>query len=1499
MKAEISSFKRDMAVAASSARKAAKEVEDSGVKARSGIGKLGEVAKSHEKAWDQASSALVGGGAAIVGGLGLATKAAMDWESAWTGVKKTVNGSDDQLAKVEDGLRGLAKTLPSTHAEIAGVAEAAGQLGVATGDVVGFTKTMIDLGESTNLTAEDAATNIAQISNVMGTMKREGVLGVQKFGSALVALGNDGASTEVEILNMAQRIAGAGATIGASESDVLALSNTLASMGVRAEMGGGVTTRVMLKMYSAVQEGGDKLQAFAKVAGTSAEEFGQKFKDDPIRAMDLVNKGLKRVQDGGGNVVATMKELGIKGTEETQVMLQLAASGDLLSDSLNLGSQAWDQNLALAKEAEQRYATAESKVKIAWNNIKDSAIDAGSVLLPMVSQIAEGAATLGGAFGALPAPVQGAVVGLAGVAGVAALAVGGTMKLAKGALDTVSGLRALSGEFPKTISGLGKLAKAAGYAAAIAGVGIAIAKIAEANYMDDIDTGMGRVALAIAKVAAGAPDASQAIDDLFKDRNGGNLTGDVEDLESAIDRTFNKSAGEKFNDWAEKGINAVTGIKGSSQILGDTWGRIDQQLADMVNSGNTEDATKSFEAISEKAKEQRVSVEQLKTLFPGYKDALDGAAASSEDLGTKAEGAAGSLDELGASGDDASAASKEVADALEKVGLAADGTVTSLSAYLDALVSSGLATMSSREASFKWAESLRNTSKEVDEIAKSQGKLGAVLAKGKDDFNRNTDSGLAGLQLFQGKLQEGIQVAQTYAADSTKSQGDVVKQLQSTYDAAVKVGTGFGMSKTAAEGLARETLHIPKDVSIKTWFDETAKGMANDLTGALDAMPDRKDIKVFVSDDGTVNLTQAQIDAIMGQTVLTEVTDAGTVLHVQGKINGVTDGDARLLVRDDGTVSIVQGKINGVKDGSATVKVGETGISAVQAAINSITGRSVNVTVKQKVEQQLVPFHQPARFFDKLGGGANGGRVGNLPRRAGGGRLPTTGLGEDMILGVNGAGMPLARVNDREWVINQKSSDKHDGLLGMINRDDPRLESMKGLMGLASGGRVSASSRASGEAQALQSDVASLKSYLRGEKAQEKAAQRSYDRIDGKKENKGAKSAAKRRLNAAKADVKRTEAQIDRAQKALQDTKAKAGRLSEEQFDLARDLKRGSITESFTSGSGMSVVDRLFEQSKNKDLSKGQRSALRSTAYKMESELLKLEKRSDSLAASLEKATKKRDDLLSVRDSVAGGLRGEYSLESALSRHYEYSTAPATAKGLASQATAQASKIKAFASKLDKLRKKGYPSAIIQEVAELGTLKGGAAADVLLAGTASDVKAFQKAYKNIDKYSNTAGQYVTESMYKGGLDAAAGLVNGLLSKEKDVESATYKLGKAAERGFQKALDIHSPSRVMMQAGIHTGEGAELGILAKVSDVQKAMGQLTEVPGATSWGTPAASVAAQSQIAPTVNLTAVVENPWTGEQIEAKVRTVANHSVPAAANKLIRRNDFGGVHKGRY
>ena len=199
------------------------------------------------------------------------------------------------MAELEAGLRGLARELPSSHAEIAAVAEAAGQLGIETPNVLGFTRTMIDMGEATNMSAEEAATSLARFMNVMGTSQSE----VGRLGASVVGLGNNFATTESEIVQMSQRLSGAGAQANMTEGDVLGIAAAMSSVGIEAEAGGSAMSLTMKRIGKEVDTGGSKLELFAQVAGMSAEQFSQAWKSDPAAALDAFITGLSTVESQG------------------------------------------------------------------------------------------------------------------------------------------------------------------------------------------------------------------------------------------------------------------------------------------------------------------------------------------------------------------------------------------------------------------------------------------------------------------------------------------------------------------------------------------------------------------------------------------------------------------------------------------------------------------------------------------------------------------------------------------------------------------------------------------------------------------------------------------------------------------------------------------------------------------------------------------------------------------------------------------------------------------------------------------------------------------------------------------------------------------------------------------------------------------------------------------------------------------------------------------------
>ena len=1374
-------------------------------------------------------------GLAAAAGLTAVGKAAMDWESAWAGVTKTVDGTPQQMAKLEEELRGLAKTLPATHEEIAGVAEAAGQLGVARDDVTGFTRTMIDLSETTNLTADEAATNIAQISNVMGTMEREGSKGVERFGATLVALGNDGASTEKEIVDMAQRIAGAGATLGATEADVLALSNTLASMGVRAELGGGVATRVLLKMRTAVDEGGESLAVFAESAGLSADEFAKNFRESPVAALDLVSKGIGRVNEAGGNVTATMKDMGIKGTEETQVMLALASSGDLLTESLELGASAWEDNAALAAEAAKRYETTESKIQVAWNTIKDAAIDAGGVILPVVADIADGVADLAGWFGDLPGPVKQFATLLGGIAAVGGGSAWALINISKKAGELAEAFRGLQGDGSRAATAVSKVGKALGTGVTVA-AGFLIAQ--------------GTIEAINEAARSGFP----AVEDYF------NLiaTADVSDLKDALDLNLgqgNVFAGTQIKQVAremgnlnletaafKQGLEALDimsdggpvgwffeNLAFQSRQFVDDGKKIEtamQGIAQAFEAGATDQATEFFSGI---ASEMQLTEDEMKTLVnsvPELKTALmklatDNGIPIKDDLDLVNI----ALGKTKIAGPEAAGGAEAAAEGIQATEEAAAAAAEALDDMLDGLVATGQVALSEAAAH-------RDFEAAVDDARKALEENGKTL-------DINTDKGRANEQALDGIADSalGLMASQKEAGAGAAEMADSLERGRKAF---IDQATAMGMPRKEAEKLADTYGLIPEDVWT-TFYSNT-----DDLVGKIGLLHEQ----IQSTPDKTVTISD-------------NTGEIKTAMETLGYVV-TTLPNGQIKVSETGTDATGK-KIDATAGKKRTSKINADAITqAAEKALNH-TARprsasiSVNVarteTVTQKVKRELEPFS--GSFFSN-NGNATGGRI---PRRSTGGRLPMTGLGTDKILGVAADGTPVSWVDDGEWVVNRRSSGKYDRLLQAINRDDPAVE---GLAALASGGRVG---WAEGERSKAKQSLSAAQREVKAAQVAVRSAGKSKSKADDKK--------ADQRLT-------RAEKALDAAESRYRDAVDRVKDLKDTAFQLERDRRRGNIT------GDMSTVDQLFDWANDPNLSKGQRNNLRSTAYRMERELLSLEKRAESLAGQLEKATERRDELLSVRNSVASGLRGETSLEGLMSEHSATRYGRVGVRGLAQIGRQKVQKLRGFEQKLKALGRKGYAGAIVQEITEMGVDAGTEAADILLAGNNTDRDALNAVYRDLDTYSRWAGDRVTDAlsggMFKSGLYAADGLVRGLEKKQGAVDSAFYKLGKQAEGAFKRALGIKSPSRVMMAAAGDTADGFIIGLGRKRPDVDAAMANLVSVPQfSTSVGVPGRQNLPAISAAPVPAV--YVQNPFTGEYLLAQVDGRADARLDQTARKV--------------
>lgn len=321
----------------------------------------------------------------LLAGAGVAVKAAIDYESAFAGVKKTVDGTPQQFAQLSTSIREMAKEMPSSAVEIAHVAEAAGQLGVPIGAIKDFSKTMINLGVSTNLSSEEAASSIAKIGNIMQVSGKDLGTWSAHFGSSLVDLGNHFSTTERDIVEMTNRLAAGGKLAGLTTPEILGLATAMSSVGIEAEAGGSAMTQTLTgigKAVSGVGKGAkEKLEVIAQTAGMTAEQFSTAWKQKPAEALQAFIKGLQRAHDEGKNMDGILDELGMTGIRQGNMLKSLASASDKMSEAVSRSNTAWKENNALTNEASKRYETTESQLKIFKNKLTDIAIEFGGPLL--------------------------------------------------------------------------------------------------------------------------------------------------------------------------------------------------------------------------------------------------------------------------------------------------------------------------------------------------------------------------------------------------------------------------------------------------------------------------------------------------------------------------------------------------------------------------------------------------------------------------------------------------------------------------------------------------------------------------------------------------------------------------------------------------------------------------------------------------------------------------------------------------------------------------------------------------------------------------------------------------------------------------------------------------------------------------------------------------------------------------------------------------------------
>jgi TP901 family phage tail tape measure protein len=597
----------------------------------------------------------------------LSSRAALDFESGFTGVRKTTNATEEQFALLEEQIRATAREIPVTTEELSKIAELGSQSGVPIDDLMEFTRTIADLGVSTNIVAEDAALLLAQFASITQLPTDQ----FDNLGATIVDLGNKLATTEDRIVLLGQRLAATGTQIGLSQQEILGFSAALSSVGLQPEAAGTAFSRVFQKINDAVTTGNAELKQFADLAGLTNDEFRSLYETDPAALIERVVLGLSEVAESG-STTPILEDLSLIDARIRDSLQRLAASDNVIGDAIDIANTAFPDNTALAVEAEKRYATAESKLQIFLNRLKDAGIDIGEAILPAVVGVAEALQPVIAGFGGiasavanLPGPLNEIVVGFGAIA-----IAGGPLLALVGRIGT--GFASAGGYFTKSAAEA-TAAAAATKAAAVeqAAAQAAVARSQRATTGGFITSGPVSGG-ATAGAAAAGEKVAKANDTAAKST--GKLRGAIGGLNPAVlGLTAAVGAGIAiYEAWSSAKAEAAAAtdsladaLVGEGDALNSTTTAVRDQLSDLGVEGDLSKAGLSVRGVSEELRRVPGEAEKFRRAFQNIGEDFDGENPLTRPFG----GTSGSFDDAIKAAEDAGV---QIPESIRKIGEAVD-----------------------------------------------------------------------------------------------------------------------------------------------------------------------------------------------------------------------------------------------------------------------------------------------------------------------------------------------------------------------------------------------------------------------------------------------------------------------------------------------------------------------------------------------------------------------------------------------------------------------------------------------------------------------------------------------------------------------------------------------------------------------------------------------------------------------------------------------------------
>lgn len=321
-------------------------------------------------------------GAALGAPLLLAANDAIKFEDRLADVAKTTGLSGKALDAYGDAILDIATKTRTSIPDLQKIGEIGGQLGVATNELVAFTKASnqfaVALGNDYGGT-EIAITQVGKINKLFKDTRQLDIsTSITKVGSVINELGAVGAGTSANINDFVLRLGALPDALKPSATSAAALGTYLEELGINAEIGAGGLTKVLL-------DAGKKLPEFAKQMGMTSDQAKALLATD---ATGFITKLASSFKGVAPEVLAKkLRGLGIDSQESIKVLGALGSNTERLTKLQEIANKAFTDGTSLQNEYNKKNDTTAAKLAIAKNNMQAFSIVIGTELLPALTAL--------------------------------------------------------------------------------------------------------------------------------------------------------------------------------------------------------------------------------------------------------------------------------------------------------------------------------------------------------------------------------------------------------------------------------------------------------------------------------------------------------------------------------------------------------------------------------------------------------------------------------------------------------------------------------------------------------------------------------------------------------------------------------------------------------------------------------------------------------------------------------------------------------------------------------------------------------------------------------------------------------------------------------------------------------------------------------------------------------------------------------------------------------